>query len=106
MVSKGGWGGGHNGHIRLFRHGRGWACWLACSDCGACVGGGVEIVYNLYTFFGVGGGVVVSLHQRFDEGAALPGKPAMMYIYKVYVRRACDDQIVLLTNQIEVIDHD
>lgn len=41
-----------------------------------------------------------------DEGAALPGKPAMMYIYKVYVRRACDDQIVLLTNQIEVIDHD
>lgn len=27
-------------------------------------------------------------------------------IYKVYVRRACDDQIVLLTNQIEVIDHD
>lgn len=82
------------------------ACWLACSDCGACVGGGVEIVYNLYSFFGVGGGVVVSLHQRFDEGAALPGKPAMMYIYKVYVRRACDDQIVLLTNQIEVIDHD
>ena len=27
-------------------------------------------------------------------------------IYKVYVRRACDDQIVLLTNQIEVTDHD
>jgi len=25
---------------------------------------------------------------------------------KVYVRRACDDQIVLLTNQIEVTDHD
>lgn len=25
---------------------------------------------------------------------------------KVYVRRVCDDQIVLLTNQIEVIDHD
>ena len=24
----------------------------------------------------------------------------------LYVRRACDDQIVLLTNQIEVIDHD
>lgn len=71
------------------------------------MGGGAEIVYNLYTFFGVGSGVVVSLHQKIDEGAALPGKPAMMYIYiKVYVRRACDDQIVLLTNQIEVIDHD
>lgn len=25
---------------------------------------------------------------------------------KVYVRCACDDQIVLLTNQIEVTDHD
>ena len=25
MVSKGGDGGGHNGHIRLIRHGRGWA---------------------------------------------------------------------------------
>lgn len=82
------------------------ACWVACSECGAGVGGGAEIVYNLYTFFGVGGGVVVSLHQKIDEDAALPGKPAMMYIYKVYVRRACDDQIVLLTNQIEVIDHD
>lgn len=46
------------------------------------MGGGAEIVYNLYTFFGVGGGVVVSLHQRFDEGAALPGKPAMMYILR------------------------
>ena len=32
------------------------ACWLACSDCGAGVGGGAEIVYNLYTFFGVGVG--------------------------------------------------
>lgn len=53
------------------------ACWVACSECGAGVGGGAEIVYNLYTFFGVGGGVVVSLHQRFDEGAALPGKPAL-----------------------------
>lgn len=51
---------------------------MACSDCGAGVGGGAEIVYKLYTFFGVGGGAVVSLHQRFDEGAALPGKPAMM----------------------------
>lgn len=50
--------------------------------------------------------LALSLHQRFDEDAALPGKPAMKYIYKVYVRRACDDQIVLLTNQIEVIDHD
>lgn len=51
--------------------------------------------------------LALSLHQKIDEGAALPGKPAMMYyIYKVYVRRACDDQIVLLTNQIEVIDHD
>lgn len=56
------------------------ACWVVCSDCGAGVGGGAEIVYKLYTFFGVGGGAVVSLHQRFDEGAALPGKPAMMYI--------------------------
>lgn len=46
------------------------------------MGGGAEIVYKLYTFFGVGGGVVVSLHQRFDEGAALPGKPAMMYILR------------------------
>ena len=45
------------------------ACWLACSDCGACVGGGVEIVYNLYTFFGVGGGVVVSL-QKISYGSA------------------------------------
>lgn len=69
------------------------------------MGGGAEIVYNLYTFFGVGDGVVVSLHQKIDEGAALPGKPANIY-NKVYVRRACDDQIVLLTNQIEVIDHD
>ena len=83
-------GGGHN---RLIRHGRevgiigilgslgrrgGWACWVVCSDCGAGVGGGAEIVYNLYTFFGVGSGVVVSLHQKIDEGAALPGKPAMM----------------------------
>lgn len=41
------------------------------------VGGGAEIVYNLYTFFGVGDEVVVSLHQRIDEGAALPGKPAL-----------------------------
>lgn len=81
------------------------ACWLACSDCGVGVGGGAEIVYNLYTFFGVGDEVVVSLHQRIDEGAALPGKPANIY-NKVYVRCACDDQIVLLTNQIEVIDHD
>lgn len=45
------------------------------------MGGGAEIVYNLYTFFGAGDGVVVSLHQKIDEGAALPGKPAMMYIY-------------------------
>lgn len=45
------------------------ACWLACSDCGACVGGGAEIVYNLYTFFGVGGGVVVSL-QKISYGSA------------------------------------
>ena len=50
--------------------------------------------------------LALSLHQRFDEGAALPDKPAMKYIYKAYARRACDDQIVLLTNQIEVIDHD
>lgn len=54
-----------------------WACWLACSECVACVGGGAEIVYNLYTFFGVGDGVVVSLHPKIDEGAALPGKPSM-----------------------------
>ena len=40
-----------------------WACWLACSECVACVGGGAEIVYKLYTFFGVGGGAVVSLHR-------------------------------------------
>lgn len=74
MVSKGGIIGiiGSLGMV-----GR-WACWLACSECVAGVGSGAEIVYNLYTFFGVGGGVVVSLHQRFDEGAALPGKPAMM----------------------------
>ena len=51
---------------------------MVCSDCGARVGGGAEKVYKWYTFFGVGGGAVVSLHQRFDEGAALPGKPAMM----------------------------
>lgn len=96
-------GGGHN---RLIRHGRGIGL-LGCllrlwGGCGRWGRNSVQFVH----FFGVGGGVVVSLHQRFDEGAALPGKPAMMYIYKVYVRRACDDQIVLLTNQIEVIDHD
>lgn len=45
------------------------ACWVACSDCGAGVGGGAEIVYNLYTFFGVGGGVVVSL-QKISYGSA------------------------------------
>lgn len=50
------------------------------------MGGGAGIVYNLYTFLGVGSGVVVSLHQKIDEGAALPGKPAMMYIY---IRRMC-----------------
>lgn len=53
------------------------ACWVARSDCGVGVGGGAEIVYNLYTFLGVGDEVVVSLHQRIDEGAALPGKPAL-----------------------------
>lgn len=42
---------------------RGEACWVVCSDCGAGVGGGAEIVYKLYTFFGVGGGAVVSLHR-------------------------------------------
>ena len=46
-----------------------WACWLACSECVACVGGGAEIVYNLYTFFGVGGRVVVSL-QKISYGSA------------------------------------
>lgn len=46
------------------------------------MGGGAEIVYNLYTFFGVGDEVVVSLHQRIDEGAALPGKPANIYIIR------------------------
>lgn len=39
------------------------ACWVVCSDCRAGVGGGAEIVYKLYTFFGVGGGTVVSLHR-------------------------------------------
>lgn len=33
------------------------------------MGGGAEIVYNLYTFFGVGGGVVVSL-QKISYGSA------------------------------------
>ena len=42
---------------------------MACSDCGAGVGGGAEIVYNLYTFFGVGSGVVVSL-QKISYGSA------------------------------------
>lgn len=45
------------------------ACWVACSECGAGVGGGAEIVYNLYTFFGVGDGVVVSL-QKISYGSA------------------------------------
>lgn len=79
------------------------ACLLrVCGVCGRWGRNSVQFVH----FFWCWGGVVVSLHQKIDEGAALPGKPAMMYIYKVYVRRACDDQIVLLTNQIEVIDHD
>ena len=42
----------------------------------------------------------------YHVSVELDGVAMYTYIYKVYVRRACDDQIVLLTNQIEVIDHD
>lgn len=70
------------------------------------MGGGAEIVYNLYTFFGVGGGWLYLCTR--DLMRALPCLVSRLCnIYnKVYARRACDDQIVLLTNQIEVIDHD
>lgn len=70
------------------------------------MGGGAEIVYNLYTFFGVGGGgAYLCIRKLMRALPCLVSRLCNIYI-KVYVRRACDDQIVLLTNQIEVIDHD